>query len=127
MALLQAVSDRSDVDLVANPLLVLADGKSAKFDRVERIPYQTQIIEDSGSQIRTRTIVEFLDVGFQADVALRETGVESSTIELTVKNSNVTATNGDLPPSTAKDEFHSTVPIKAGGVYLSWVFCNRNG
>lgn len=121
-AVLNAARSRADVHLVADPVLFLGDGRQAEFERVESIPFEQTISRLTNAAVIRDTSIEFLPVGFSAQVSLRETASESAMVELTIENSSIKALNDNLPPTTSRDRFTSALPINAGGVYLVGAF-----
>ena len=121
-AVLEAARSRSDVHLVADPVLFLGDGREAQFERVESFPYEQAKTRFTNGAIVRDTTVEFLPVGFSTTVRLRETAPAAAVLELEVTNSNIKAVNEGLPPTTTRDRFTSAVPIRAGGLYLVGAF-----
>ena len=119
---LRAVDERADSFSLADPVLLMADGRESQYNRISRVPYVNNVIETSGNIIQERQSVEFVDVGFKMQASLRELGSDSALLELSIENSDVTRVNDNLPPETSQDNFNSVIPIRAGGVYLVGAF-----
>ncbi|MEM7455096.1 MAG: hypothetical protein AAF456_12165 [Planctomycetota bacterium] len=116
--LLRAAAENSDADLVAEPMFLLSDGETATYQRLESIPFRTITRNNSNAVQEVIEQVDFLEVGFDSEIGLRETGPESAAVEVRIDNSSVIEFNGELPPTTARESYVSEVPIGAGAVYL---------
>ena len=117
-ATLRFARDHSGVHTVADPLLFLADGRAASFNRTRRVPF-VQSLTQTDSEFDSRTqIVQFLDVGFRVDAELREIADDLATITLDLEHGTIVDQASNLPPTVSLDAFSSVVPIQAGGVYL---------
>ena len=121
-AALSAVHERADVRMVAEPLLILGDGEKSNYDRVQRVPYATEITEFIDGNTRRTQNVEFLDIGFSINTTLREINEGEALIDLEVENSRVVEPGGVLPPVTSRDRVQCVVPVESGGVYLAGSF-----
>ena len=121
--ILRAVHSRADVVTVAEPMLLVADGREAKFDRVSRVPFfQNETRTSSNGVVADQRTVEFLDVGFTATVGVRELTADSALVNLNLSNSSITEIGQDLPPQTDVESFTSFVSAQSGGVYLAGHF-----
>ena len=118
--ILRAVHSRSDVVTVAEPMLLVADGREAKFERFSKVPYfQNETRSVSSGIVAEQRRVEFLNVGFLAKVGVRELTDDSALINLELSNSSVTELGQELPPQTDVESFTSFVSARSGGVYLA--------
>ena len=124
-AVLRAVVDRGDVHTVAEPMLLLADGERSTYDRGQTIPFVTQSVETVGASLRERQTIDFLDVGFELAVELRELTRDSAAVTVVVGNSRVIETGEGLPPTVSRDNLESVVPVVSGGVYLAGSFVSE--
>ena len=96
-ALLRAAAERSDVTLIAEPMVLLSDGNHAQIDLVEKRPYVDQRTTYSDG-VQTQSIqTEFLEVGISIELTVRDGGSGTVVLESDITITEETGNVGGVP------------------------------
>ncbi|MDP0495006.1 MAG: hypothetical protein Q7Q73_02240 [Verrucomicrobiota bacterium JB024] len=119
-ATFQAEISRSEVELVAQPLMFLRDGKTSSIQKVESIPVPQYTTTETGSV--TISGYDIMDVGFQLNVGVRDWGGGKCALEYNLQMGDVIGYVNDSVPIEAKDSLQGETVVESGGVYLLGAF-----
>lgn len=116
-AVLRAAGESSDVQLVAEPVVVCVDGQAATMRLLERRPFTNQRTEFSDGVQSQSTETEFLEVGIDIEVSVRDGGdgsvVLKSVVSLTEETGSI-----DGVPVVAEQSIDSRANVRADVVSL---------
>lgn len=114
-AVLQASLERSGVEVMADPLMLIADGAEARFVRGDSIPIPQRTISDQGTV--TTTDFSFVQTGLEVLADVREMSAGRARLTIDVRLSTVRDMVEDAPV-TSDETFSGVSIIESGGVYL---------
>lgn len=106
---------KSDVSILAKPLLLLIDGGSAKIQRVESIPIAQYTVSDQGAV--SVSGYKNVDVGFNLETSIRDWGSDFASLTYAFDIGQVTGYVDKVPIQT-KDVLSGETIVKRAGTYL---------
>ncbi len=115
-AALRCEIERSDVRIVARPLLLLVDGGKASLQKVESIPVPQYTTSETGAV--SVSGYQNVDVGFNFAVSLRDWGREQASLVYDLQLGEVSGYVDESIPIETKDVLTGETVIASGGVYL---------
>ena len=115
-AVLQAVDEARDSEVLAEPLFLLVDGEEARFRRGSRLPYRQDMVSQEGT-VSSRTYA-FVDSGLTIRVNLRERGPGLAWLSVDVISNEIEGYVDEQVPRLGDESFATKVLLRSGGVYL---------
>lgn len=114
-AALSLSDERADVQRVAEPMFLVADGSEVRWQSGERIPVPRRSTTDQGTT--TTEGFEMVDTGTILAVSLRELSAESARVDLSYEDSQIVGFV-ETAPRTARDSLTATVVLRQQEPYL---------
>lgn len=114
-SLIKADKTSNYISIIAQPLMIVLDGKSSKFTNgsILRLPQRT--VSDQGTV--TTTGYETIKIGMDITTFIRDLGSGQATIKFSLAMSQLT-NYIDLIPVISSDTFSTEASINSGGLYL---------
>jgi type II secretory pathway component GspD/PulD (secretin) len=114
-AALSLSDESSDVQRVAEPMFLVADGGEVRWQSGERIPVPRRSTSDQGTT--TTEAFEMVDTGTILAVKLREVSSEAARVDLSYEDSQIVGFV-ESAPRTARDSFTAAVILRQQEPYL---------
>ncbi len=115
--LLRATSNRSGVELLADPLLLVRDGETVAMTRGLRIPVRTNKVTNQTGTTITQGTIQMFQTGLELNVKAKEVGLNKVRLDVKVESSDVAAITDGVPSTTA-ETLDTHCDVESGGVYL---------
>jgi hypothetical protein len=115
--LLRATSNRSGVELLADPLLLVRDGESVSMTRGLRIPVRTNKVTNQTGTTITQGTIQMFQTGLELNVKAKEIGTSKVRLDVKIESSDVAAITDGVPSTTA-ETLDTRCDVESGGVYL---------
>lgn len=114
-AILRASVERDGVEVVADPLMLVADGAEATFVRGDSIPVPRRTVSDQGTV--TTTQFDFVQTGLEVKSAVRELAAGRARLRVDVRLSSLRSFVEDAPV-TSDESFSAEAIVESGGETL---------
>ncbi|MEW4454177.1 hypothetical protein AB1L30_16000 [Bremerella sp. JC817] len=115
-ALLEAVQERSSMDVTASPMFYLLDGRRSTYRQTTEILLPERTVSDQGTV--TTTGFRPYDTGVIYDVTLRENSNGSARMTVSVELSELRSISSDGTPTADRRRYEGEAICRSGGVYL---------
>lgn len=113
---LSAELSRSDIEIVAAPMMIMVDGSQSNVKKVERIPIPQYTTSDQGTvSVSGYTEVES---GFELLIGVRDWADGRANVTYDLESSEVTGYVNSEVPIISSSEISGEVVVQDGGVYL---------
>ncbi|MDX1967840.1 MAG: hypothetical protein SFV23_11760, partial [Planctomycetaceae bacterium] len=114
---LRAIGNGDVGSLVADPLLLLTDGREASLSRGERFLFRTVSTRTQDGSTLTQQEVQTLQTGVIVRVSVREIGMSRARLRLNVDLADLQGFRDDLP-QVSNQVIDTEADVASGGVYL---------
>jgi type II secretory pathway component GspD/PulD (secretin) len=114
-AILRADRERSSVDIVAEPMLLVAEGQTGSFIDGENVPVPRRSVSDQGTV--TTVGFDFFQTGLEVEVIPRELAYDRGRFDIRVSIADITGFVNDAP-IVNRQQLDIVLTAASGGVYL---------
>ncbi len=114
-AMLVAAHTTGSAKVIAEPLMLLLDGGSCKFQDGQTYPIPQRTVSDSGTV--TTSGFDYVETGLVIQSSLREVSPTTAKCVLTVQLTSISGYVEDAPIINGQ-KFNTTAVLETGGVYL---------
>ncbi len=96
-AVLQAAARRRGVSVLADPTILVEDGRTATLERVEKIPVRLSFSSSNDGQVVRQDSIQTYDIGLRVEVSARAVAAESVRLKGKLSVSEMTGDREGIP------------------------------
>ena len=116
-AILTAQSENVGIDVVGEPLMILADGQPGEIKQGQKVPVPKRTVSDTG--VVTTSGFEYIDIGMNIRMKMKEISLDVGRLDLDFELSQIDDLIGvEQVPLTSQQVVRMVTDVASGGVYL---------
>lgn len=114
-ALLKAAKTTGSASIIAQPLILLLDGSTSKFQDGDTIPIPKKTVSENG--VVTTNGFEYVETGLILTASIREVSPTTAKCDIEIHLTNIIGYVQEAPITNGQ-QFQTSAVLESGGIYL---------